>query len=138
MTVHGSQPDASAPSETGFEPVHERPRPQWGWFVLFGLNVVIHRFYWQETDTRRGRAVRGGLLGTGERARRADRGPGGGGRFRSGVDREGTTSSLGAAAERGSADRRPGLREGPIFAKADFSAKRRYRRRINAGYVPQP
>jgi hypothetical protein len=48
MTAHGS-PTAPNPADSG--PVRVRPRPQWGWFVLFGLNVVIHQFMWSESDT---------------------------------------------------------------------------------------
>jgi hypothetical protein len=48
MSEHGSP---TAPFPTDFGPVRERPRPRWGWFVLFGLNVVIHQLAWSESDT---------------------------------------------------------------------------------------
>lgn len=48
MTEHGS-PTATFPADSG--PIRLRPRPQWGWFVPFGLNVVLHQFVWSISDT---------------------------------------------------------------------------------------
>jgi hypothetical protein len=51
MTGYGPAPDAAERVATGSRPRVERGRPQWGWFALFGVNVGIHQFGWQFTDT---------------------------------------------------------------------------------------
>ena len=50
MRDYGPAPDARV--TTGLESPREQARPQWGWFVLFGVNVVIHLAGdWDTTDT---------------------------------------------------------------------------------------
>jgi hypothetical protein len=225
MTDHGAP---TPPLSTDYGPVGERPRPQWGWFGLFGLNIVIHQFYWTVSDTIgvglglaitlglvfrtraawlwgavagaalfaagfwgpvNGRVVLiAGLVAVAGfvpvrtvRARRRrwarllNAGPltavpaavggveqwwdldrpeyvngwavlPGGLRSRFLIrqcppeiyDAVVATRTVLVYGEPRLGEVAVGLREGPIFAKADFSAKRRYQRRIDAGYVSHP
>jgi hypothetical protein len=52
MSDYGPAPAAGERVTTGWESTRERPRPHWGWFVLFGVNVVIHLIGgWDTTET---------------------------------------------------------------------------------------
>jgi hypothetical protein len=52
MSDYGPAPDASERVTNGVKSLREQARPQWGWFVLFGVNVVIHPAGdWDTNDT---------------------------------------------------------------------------------------
>jgi hypothetical protein len=52
MSDYGPAPDAAEHVTAGLESPREQARPQWGWFVLFGVNVMIHLIGgWDTTAT---------------------------------------------------------------------------------------